>query len=65
MKKLQEIILSGASSFVYDILQRAIDIVKGRNAIILEIAQSEIKDKNGNMIVLITIILDTNNGAHN
>lgn len=64
MKKFQEIILSGASSFIYDILQKAIDIVRGRNATILEIGQSETKDKNGNMVVLITMILEPNNGSH-
>ena len=64
MKKFQEIILSGASSFVYDILQKAIDIVRGRNATILEIGQSETRDKNGNMVVLITMVVDSNSGSH-
>jgi hypothetical protein len=64
MKKFQEIILSGASSFIYDILQKTIDIVRGRNASIIEIGQSEVIDKNGNSIILINMILDANNTVY-
>jgi len=64
MKKLQEIALSGTSGFIYDILQKTIEIVKGRNAVILEIGQSEVTDKNGNSVVLVTMIFEPANGFH-
>jgi hypothetical protein len=64
MKKLQEIVISGASSFIYDILQKAIETIKGRNVTILEIAQSEITDKHGNLIILITMIFEISNNIH-
>jgi hypothetical protein len=56
MKKLQEIILIGASFFVYDILQKTIEIVLSNDAIISEIGQTETIDENGNMIVLLKMI---------
>ena len=56
MKKLHEIILTGASFFIYDILQRAIEIVLSKDATILEIGQTETTDENGNMIILLKMI---------
>jgi hypothetical protein len=56
MKKLYEIEIVGAAVFVYDILQKAIEIVVSRNATILEIGQSEIADKNGNVNILLTML---------
>ena len=50
MKKLHEIILTGASLFVYDILQKAIEIVLSKDATILEIGQTEMSEENGNKI---------------
>jgi hypothetical protein len=55
MKKLYEIEIVGAAMFVYDILQKAIEIVISRDATILEIGQSEIADKNGNTQILLTL----------
>lgn len=64
MKKLQEIVISGASGFIYDILHKTIEIVKGRDAVILEIGQSEARDKNGNSVILVTMIFEAGNGFH-
>ena len=47
MKKFYEIEITGAASYVYDILQKAIEILINKNATILEIDKSEAKDKNG------------------
>ena len=56
MKKLYEIEIIGAALFVYDILQKAIEIMINRRATILEIGQSEIKDKDGNKMILLTML---------
>lgn len=56
MKKLYEIEIVGAALFVYDILQKAIEIVISRNATILEIGQSEIKDKDGHAAILLKML---------
>jgi hypothetical protein len=51
MKKLHEITISGATSFIYDILQKVIEILMSKDITILEIGQSEGTDKNDNMII--------------
>jgi len=56
MKKFQEIEITGAASYVYDILQKAIEILISKNATILEIDRSETRDKNGEMAVLLTML---------
>jgi len=56
MKKLQEIKISGTASYVYDILQKAIEIMISKDATILEIGQSESTDKNGNMVILLNML---------
>jgi hypothetical protein len=56
MKKLYEIEIAGAALFVYDILQKAIEIMLSRNATILEIGQSKVRDKNGNMAILLKML---------
>jgi len=56
MKKLQEIKIIGTASYVYDILQKAIEIMISKDATILEIGQSESADKNGNMIILLKML---------
>jgi hypothetical protein len=56
MKKLQEISISGAASYVYDILQKAIEIMMSKDATILEIGQSESTDKNGDMTIFLKML---------
>jgi len=51
MKKLDEITIIGASSFIYDILQKVIEILLTKEIMILEIGQSESKDTKGNLII--------------
>lgn len=51
MKKLDEITIVGASSFIYDILQKVIEILLTKEIMILEIGQSESKDTKGNLII--------------
>ena len=56
MKKLHEITISGASSFIYDILQKVIEMLQTKEITILEIGQSERQDANGNLIILLTMV---------
>ena len=56
MKKLYEIEISGAASYVYDILQKAIEILLSKNVTILEIDRSETMDENGDKAVLLTML---------
>jgi hypothetical protein len=63
MKKLSEMIISGIPVFSYEILEKAIEIIKKKGVTILEIAQSESIDSYGNKIVLLNIMLDNGEGA--
>jgi|GEM_PF-3503305 hypothetical protein len=63
MKKFYEIEITGAASYVYDILQKAIEILINKNATILEIDKSEAKDKNGEMAVLLTMLYRHNHNS--
>ena len=56
MKKLHHITITGAASYIYDILQKSIEILLTKEVMILEIGQSKSRDKNGNEVVFLTMI---------
>lgn len=63
MKKLHKIEINGATSYVFDILQKAIEILISKNATILEIDRSEAVNKNGEASILLTMLYSHNNNS--